>query len=1128
MTRTKFLLNLFLILGIVLLAACGGGGSGGGTPGAGAPTVIGSSGGSVTSSDGKASVIIPAGALSQDTAITVAAASNPPSGNIGTAYEFGPDGTLFSQPVTMAVAYDESTLPPGTNEDNLRLGTVSNNQWIAVADAGVNSAANIVSGTTTHFSVYGLISLSGNGVVPAAPTEVAVAPGDSQVTISWKLVEGATSYNLYMASESGVTKSNYTTLTDGMQHVGIINQFVQTGLTNGTTYYFVITAVNVIGESAESDEISATPTIAIAHPAGPSNLQTLASSSVQILLSWTDHADNENGFEIERKTGANGSYNQIATVGTDVKFYADHTGLAASTLYCYQIRAFNGIGVSDYSNESCATTLQPGPLPPSPSEVTAVPGFGQVTLKWKSVSGATSYKIYTAAQSGVNKENYSTLPGGMEGFSTATTFVQSGLSNGVGYFFVITTVNNNGESLESAEVTSTPTTANVTLTGNMTTIRFGHTATLLANGKVLIAGGLNSSGALASAELYDPATGTFNPTSSMNTARSEHTATLLVNGKVLIAGGGSNSSGTLASAELYDPDTETFSPTGDMKRFLGFATANPYVHTATLLPDGKVLVAGGGITSPVGILESAELYDPAVGTFSLTNNMGEIRSGHTATLLPSGKVLITGGVDRFNSDQAELYDPATSTFSPAGRMVAAHDSPTATLLTNGSVLIVGRGQPGNFAQIHAETYDPATNTFRGAAAKARGGHTATLLTNGKVLIASRVGGINDLELYDMATGTFSPMGPMIIDRSGHTATLLANGKVLIASGNTAELYDPGATFGASKNMTTLRYDHTATLLNNGNVLIAGGHSGENGTVSLPSAELYDPITGVFSHAGFMSTTRALHTSTLLANGKVLFVGGGSAQADLYDPITGTFSPTGTMKTVRWFHTATLLTNGKVLVTGGFDSVGNGLTSAELYDPATGVFNDIGNMGTARNHHTAARLNNGKVLIAGGRSGTSGGPSFSSAEIYDPATGSFSPTGSMTAARSLQTATLLGNGKVFLFGNGFVKGELYDPVTGTFSATAGTASSHNGNTVTLLSTGSVLIAGGASGTFSTEIYHPGTDIFSLTGRMRTVRSGHTATLLTNGEVLIAGGKESNGVILYSAEIYNSATGTFSDL
>jgi N-acetylneuraminic acid mutarotase len=352
---------------------------------------------------------------------------------------------------------------------------------------------------------------------------------------------------------------------------------------------------------------------------------------------------------------------------------------------------------------------------------------------------------------------------------------------------------------------------------------------------------------LASAQSAAPS---WTYTGNLNSARANHSATLLQNGKVLVAGGRNSNAGSsvVNSAELYDSSTRMWTGTGNLN-------TSRFAHTAALLPNGKVLVLGGYDGShPLNILNSAELYDPATGTWSITGNLNTPRAGwHTATLLPNGKVLVVGGIvdgDGHTTNSVELYDLINGTWSYTGSLNSAGPLSTPMLLPNGKVIVVDGDR--------AEQYDPATGSWSitgSADPSSFSFFTAGLLRNGKVLLA---GGreldcfglcpSKSAELYDPTTRTWTSTGDRNFAGGGDTAVLLPSGRVLVSGpGNNAELYDPATgTWGITANFNTARVGYTETLLSNGKVLVAGGNiSGGPGTLN--SAELYDPGTNPISN-----------------------------------------------------------------------------------------------------------------------------------------------------------------------------------------------------------------------------------------------------------------------------------------
>ena len=303
-------------------------------------------------------------------------------------------------------------------------------------------------------------------------------------------------------------------------------------------------------------------------------------------------------------------------------------------------------------------------------------------------------------------------------------------------------------------------------------------------------------------------------------------------------------------------------------------------------------------------------------------------AGATATLLPDGQVLLAGDTT------AERYDPATDRWSPAGALTTYRTSHTATPLPDGRVLVAGGFALYSTGTAAAELYDPATNAWTATAAMttARVGHSATPLRDGRVLVVggsadARNTGLATAELFDPATGAWTPAGTMATTRALHTATLLRDDRVLVAGGMptvggvggtmaSAELYDPAAdTWAPTGTMGAERVGQRDVALPDGRVLVTGG-TNERGF--LGTTELYDPATDAWAPAAAMTTPRFGHTATLLPSGRVLVAGGNppaaNATTELYDPASGRWTPSAPMSSGRGY-TATLLPDGQVLVVG---------------------------------------------------------------------------------------------------------------------------------------------------------------------------------------------------------------------
>jgi hypothetical protein len=644
-----------------------------------------------------------------------------------------------------------------------------------------------------------------------------------------------------------------------------------------------------------------------------------------------------------------------------------------------------------------------------------------------------------------------------------------------------------------------------------------HAAVPMPDGSVLIVGGANRSAtvganqpaAVGHAFRFDPATETFSQVGSLNEPRVHHTATLLGSGKVLITGGSDRQTPLQegqgycpkiddskcqrcvgkASAEIYDPATETFT-------LVPMAVPRA-CHTATLVDSDRVLLIGGG-SSPLDIGFNGDTGAPVAdlslfenGAFrELDTKLNTARFGHVAVLNPgAGQIVVALGRNETEVISPALTGSVMTELLNVGPLLAGTHPPTALPIT--CTADGGTGGGGGGAEEGGDCPTPRAyaSAILSASGKAyiAGGQEAS---NGQVKPSSAV------DEFDFAAGDFIVPAPrqLLSPASKPVLTLLPTGNILLV-GQTApaEVFDDNQwsfiSLPPTPALDTSRGHHSVTPLADGRLLVAGGFEAN---VTLHStAEIFDPTLNASTATVNMSLPRADHTATLLPGGKVLITGGiiklpgpGSlpdcptgpqatcvtSTAEVFDPQTMTFSPTAQpMSNKRANHTAVRLTDGRVLIVGGHGDDQEMLPpSAEIYDPATNTFTPTSPPQFARTLHTASLLPSGNVLIAGGFSQEQFKVpvgEMTSAEIFDLTTDppTFRAAGSMLVPRGSHTATPLTNGTVLIAGGSAVSaiGEIFDPETETFHATDGAMSSTRlFHAAVMLPSGKVLVSGGA--------------------------------------------------------------------
>jgi hypothetical protein len=795
---------------------------------------------------------------------------------------------------------------------------------------------------------------------------------------------------------------------------------------------------------------------------------------------------------------------------------------------------------------------------------------------------------------------------------TATLLTSSGT-------VLVTGGMNTGGYLQSAELITSG--SDVYTANSMTVARASHTATFMPNGMILIAGGVNASGAVQSVEVYNPATQQFTLVGNMSNARYNHTATLLQDGRVLLCGGQDTSGNVWASCDAYNPTTNSLND--------GVATLNAAraLHTAVLLRDGTVWFAGGWNPAAAGtFLTTTERFYPATNSFSVAAPLNQARAWHTATVMGDGRVLVAGGfngVDPGNSadptdplhnygylDTTEIYDPTSNETSPSTRLNFRRMMHTALLSPDGTVNLhggLGNVSPQSLETgLAAESGSLATNTSGadsftltnptfGAASitlqlpvaasgtiisgeidwAGQGGsiNSAITFTSGTVYMslnptplagipvtcgASGCGIVN-LPVSLTVTGTtigfdqtaFPATTP--VNLASYPGTFTSSATVIIyqmllASGESYNEATGAVTIGPQSFVPHVQ--HAQVLSPSGDQVTFGGQTctDANCTTISPTAAGESTITAYndFSAVNSMDTARAYHTATLLPDGTILVAGGQNApttplaSATVYSPTLGVFTDVGPMSLPRSNHTATLMTNGRVLVAGGFtNSVSTGPTNvAEIYYPNTKIFVPTAPMITARANHTATLMPDGTVIVLGGQS--TSGTSLSAAEVYSSTAVAWSSLAAMPTALAYHTATLLQDGRLLVIGGSGALGAsagvyAYTPATNSWATLASLPQALYQHTATLLYDGRVLVAGGNNNygeVAASYYYSPTANTWTLIGAhaLTNGRFGHTSTLLPNGSVMITGGFTVNGaaIVVAGAEVFHVEQSTWSPI
>ncbi|HSB67815.1 MAG TPA: choice-of-anchor tandem repeat GloVer-containing protein, partial [Candidatus Methylomirabilis sp.] len=652
---------------------------------------------------------------------------------------------------------------------------------------------------------------------------------------------------------------------------------------------------------------------------------------------------------------------------------------------------------------------------------------------------------------------------------------------------------------------------NWSFSGPMTVARAQHTATLLPDGRVLVAGGNNASGALQSAEIFTPASGTWAAVASMTAPRAQHTATLLPDGRVLVAGG-ENGNSPLSSAEIFNPGTNGWSAAAGMQ-------TPRFQHTATALPDGRLLIAGGqaygnvpvycnqyctscsrcglfstcchqyvcgqyqcGWTTSTVYHGSVELYDPSANTWSYAGGMSAARTGHAATSLPTGHVLVAGGTNQGGDiSSSEEYDPAANSWSSVGAMGAARSRLTATMAPGDrAILAGGLGAGGSVPS--ADIFDCGTEQWTAAPTMtdARSNHASVMLQDGRVLVTGGYLGTNALSTAELfgppvvTSMSVSPLSPAAI--VGETVQFTGRASYGDFSMRTL---DPGRLeWTPAPWMPTPRGSPMAAAIG-GDLFVAGGHDGAGAS---PRLDAYDASTRRWVGRSPMpaadGATGRYGGAIGVIDNRLYVAGGWQTQSTpysptrtlmIYDSATNVWSVGPSMPTLSACSTGGSI-GGKFYVVTGCDEYGY-TSGLHVYDPGATSWATLAPPPHIH-AYPAGGVIGGKLYVAGGLDGSQASGVL---DVYDPQTGGWTTLAPMSTAR-------------WSAGGGVIDGKLY--AIGGYD--------------------------GSNPLAAVEVYDPTTNSWSANTSMPTVRRG-VAAAVVNGQVFAAGGLDAGGSPLSTVEI-----------